>query len=227
MKTLKKTFCILLPTICCLVWMSTTQAQPKGENIFIIHDAVGKPDSSVVIYLEIKNDDNFPGYRADIPLPVGFAYVTGSAVNNNLRQPWGFVQVNMLTGTNIIRVIGFLINGTWAGNSGIVSYFALFTPTQASNYNLVSQNVIISSTQSQNLVTGVFNGCVFVTPQGSVPGDANCDELINVNDVVTNIHYILGNIPKPFCFANADLDNDLGVDVTDVIGIIYIILQMK
>lgn len=56
------------------------------------------------------------------------------------------------------------------------------------------------------------------------PGDANCDGLINVLDVVTTVSYVLGNNPTPFCFNNADVNSDGMVNVLDVVGIVNIVL---
>jgi hypothetical protein len=225
MKTITHPFRKLLLIICSLFWLSTAQAQSYGENIFIIHDAVGKPDSTVVIYVEIINDWDFVAYQFDLPLPEGFDYVAGSAANNPGRNINGLIYSTMLDGTNVLRVIGFhLVNSPWPGNDGVVSSFALNTPDQNGIYQLIPDSVGIYL--FENILTGTFNGTVYITPEGPVPGDANCDGLVNVNDVITAIHYVLGNIPKPFCFANADLDDDLEVDVSDVVGIIHIILQM-
>jgi hypothetical protein len=57
-----------------------------------------------------------------------------------------------------------------------------------------------------------------------VPGDANCDELINVQDIVVTIQYITGSNPQPFCFDNADVNADGFINVQDVVGIVNIVL---
>jgi uncharacterized protein (TIGR02145 family) len=67
-----------------------------------------------------------------------------------------------------------------------------------------------------------------VTEAGSteiLPGDANCDGIVNVLDVVTCINHILGLNPDPFCFENADANANGEVDVLDVVLIINIILE--
>jgi hypothetical protein len=229
MKTLKKSFLILLPAICSLFWLSGAQAQPYGENIFIIHDAVGKPDSTVVIYLEVVNDDMFLAFHVDIPLPEGFDFVEGSAILNPARNDNNLIFGHFLDGTNILRIISFALGGWpyYEGNDGIVATFELYTTIQAGNYQLLPDTAVLGNIQGHNIVSGVVDGTVYITPEGPVPGDANCDGLVNVNDVITTIHYVLGNIPKPFCFANTDLDDDLEVDVTDVVGIIHIVLQLE
>ena len=99
-------------------------------------------------------------------------------------------------------------------------------PSQHGAFELIPENVIVASPFG-NLNIEILPVNFYVTPEGPVPGDANCDGLVNVNDVIITIYYILGNIPKPFCFANADLNGELEVDVTDVVGIIHIILQME
>jgi M6 family metalloprotease-like protein len=56
------------------------------------------------------------------------------------------------------------------------------------------------------------------------PGDANCDGIVNVLDVVTTINFILGENPEPFCFDNADVNQDGEISVVDVVAIISIIV---
>jgi len=58
-------------------------------------------------------------------------------------------------------------------------------------------------------------------------GDANCDGVVNVTDVLWTINYILGNNPEPFCFENADVNGDGFVNAIDVLGIVNIILNEK
>jgi uncharacterized protein (TIGR02145 family) len=65
----------------------------------------------------------------------------------------------------------------------------------------------------------------FEFPVALVPGDSNCDGIVNVLDVLTTINYILGNNPQPFCFDNADVNADGTLDVIDVIGTVDIVLS--
>lgn len=57
-----------------------------------------------------------------------------------------------------------------------------------------------------------------------LPGDSNCDDLVNVLDVVNTVNYILGAAPEPFCFGNADLDADGVINVVDVVATVNIII---
>lgn len=57
-----------------------------------------------------------------------------------------------------------------------------------------------------------------------VTADSNCDEIVNLLDVITTVNYAVGLNPKPFCFENADVNQDGIVNVLDVIETISIIL---
>lgn len=58
-------------------------------------------------------------------------------------------------------------------------------------------------------------------------GDANCDGVVNVLDLVTIINYIVGMNPEPFCFANADVNADGIINVLDAVLTVNIVLGGK
>ena len=60
-----------------------------------------------------------------------------------------------------------------------------------------------------------------------VPGDANEDGEVNVQDITTIINYILGNNPSPFNYDNANVNGDNAVNVQDVTLIINMILGVN
>jgi hypothetical protein len=60
---------------------------------------------------------------------------------------------------------------------------------------------------------------------GVLVGDANCDEMVNVLDVVTIIGFLLENNPTPFCYDNADYDEDGVVTVLDAVAVIGVLLS--
>lgn len=57
-----------------------------------------------------------------------------------------------------------------------------------------------------------------------VPGDANGDGEVNVDDVVFTVQHILGDTPYTFNADNADVDGDGEINVSDVTQIVSIIL---
>ena len=207
----------------------TMQSQTYGENIFIIHDAVGKPDSTVVIYLEIVNKDDVYCLITDLPLPVGSSYVPGFAWLNPLRKGNYFIyKQSILPGTNTLRLISLSVaGGHIPGNNGVFAGFNLNAPTETGEYLISPDSLVFCGGISQVVVSEIFDGIVYITPEGSVSGDANCDGVVNVVDVIKTIQYIMGIIEKPFCFANADLNSDILVNMADVVGTINIILDLN
>ena len=68
---------------------------------------------------------------------------------------------------------------------------------------------------------------IHVHGEGSaiLPGDANCDGVVNVIDVITTVNYVMGLNPSPFCPENADITEDGIINVLDVIATVNIILN--
>lgn len=66
-----------------------------------------------------------------------------------------------------------------------------------------------------------------VLESSGMPGDANCDEMVNVLDVVATISYIMQQNPVPFCFNNADVVQDQMINVLDVVAMVNIIMSGK
>jgi hypothetical protein len=55
-------------------------------------------------------------------------------------------------------------------------------------------------------------------------GDANCDGIVNVMDIIAIANFIMGANPEPFCFENADVNQDGTINVMDIIGTANIIM---
>ena len=60
-----------------------------------------------------------------------------------------------------------------------------------------------------------------------LPGDSNCDGIVNVLDVVVTVNYVLGANPDPFCLENADVNSDGLINVLDVVLTVDLILNAK
>jgi len=78
-------------------------------------------------------------------------------------------------------------------------------------------------------VTAVYDGGesnpsneIEVSLATGTKGDANCDGVINLLDVVTIVNQVIGNAPDTFCFDNADVNNDGVVNILDVIGTVVL-----
>ncbi len=84
-------------------------------------------------------------------------------------------------------------------------------------------------TEWKNNTVYMQGATALVWPQepAGMPGDANEDGKVDVNDVTTTINYILSKNPSPFNYHNANVNGDEKVDVLDVTLIINIILHIS
>ena len=205
------------------------KAQMPEKNLLEIHDAVGLPQSTVVIDVEMQINDIMNSFQLDIPLPSGFSYIDGSVVLNPMRRVDHNVYANTLPDTNILRALVYsLTNATFLGYTGIVISFKLTTPTQTGNYMLEPENCIMGCPHCVNGIEDCIHGIVSIIE--SMPltsGDSNCNGSVNVMDVITTVKYMLGDNPQPFCFENADVNGDGNIDITDVISTVNIIMNMR
>jgi hypothetical protein len=58
-----------------------------------------------------------------------------------------------------------------------------------------------------------------------IMGDLNGDLIINIQDVILVISYIMGNLIEIDWYEQGDMNSDGNIDVLDVIGIVNIILE--
>lgn len=94
------------------------------------------------------------------------------------------------------------------------------TPTTGSE-NYFLKLTVYSANQSASMVT---TAPFTVIGPAVIPGDSNCDGIVNLPDGITIVNYILGNNPQPFCFENADVDENGMINILDLIAAIEIIL---
>ena len=91
--------------------------------------------------------------------------------------------------------------------------------------NICFENVIMSDSNAESLGTGISD-CVLLD---IIPflGDTNLDELINVQDIVVIINFILGfSDPSQQQFINSDMDENGILNILDVIRIVNQILGL-
>lgn len=79
----------------------------------------------------------------------------------------------------------------------------------------------IWSTMDEDYSSGIAADAVTPT-ETVIPGDANCDGVVNVLDVIALANHYAGNVPDVFCFENADINSDGIINILDIIGTIDI-----
>ncbi len=67
----------------------------------------------------------------------------------------------------------------------------------------------------------------FFAAEFLLPGDANCDGVVDVLDVIAIAEYYIDHDPDPFCFENADVNADGIINILDLVGTVNIFLYGK
>lgn len=132
-------------------------------------------------------------------------------------------------------------DGTSIPDTVATALFESSEPVQ--NYTLLSMNIEYRSDQTPEILNIIAVSSNPENPAaGSVLfiddlefefagppfyGDANCDEMVNIQDVVTILNFIMGTNPQPFCLENADINNDGVINIIDVVGTVNIILGIS
>ncbi|MGB4206042.1 MAG: dockerin type I repeat-containing protein [Bacteroidales bacterium] len=206
---------------CFILFMFNVKAQEQSS--VIIDNAIGFTDSTMVIDIHIQSEIQYFSFQFDISIPVGFSYVNNSISTN---APGLDLLARILHNSTILRVTGFAL-GPPVPFLVNISYI-LNTPSQAGIYQLNLSNVILSTIDGTALPLNISNGVITLLDEPVfLPGDANCDGEVNIQDVVSMLSYILGNIPHPFCFINADINEDGIIDITDGVSTVNIIINRR
>lgn len=115
---------------------------------------------------------------------------------------------------------GFVFQGWYNGDTKISESATLNTFTMPTANTTLTARYVFNPVAPGDPVSVQAN-----VDQGGIPGDANTDGVVNINDVLSVVDYFLGKNPSPFDSDKADVNNDDEININDVLGILDIILQ--
>lgn len=199
-----------------------------GNTGFVLYNVTNPASPFMVNFIDT------PGICVDVYVDDRYAYVAdhngGLAifdVSQNFAQPVS--QVGSSGNTTSVRTYG----GTaYLGlDDGRIEMFDISNPQQPVSMGWY----LTSGSRINNLAIDRNNGLLHVANElellildleGAtiIPGDANCDGMVNVIDVISIANHIMGLNPEPFCFENADTNGDGVITIVDVISTVNIIL---
>lgn len=134
----------------------------QAQNTLKIGQYQVLPNTNFVVQLIAENTDPFVAFQVDIPIPIGFKYVDGSAILNASRISGHALTASLLTG-NVLRLIGYSVgNVAFSGNSGALVNFTLTSGAAPATYALVLNQPMLGNSQSTNILSGSENGSVTV-----------------------------------------------------------------
>ncbi|MDE6340174.1 MAG: hypothetical protein K2K97_10380, partial [Muribaculaceae bacterium] len=104
----------------------------------------------------------------------------------------------------------------WSSSNKEVAYVDGYNKMHA----LLPGEAVITATNTTYGISASIN--VTVTP--TLLGDSNDNGIVTIDDVVTDVHYILEKDPQPFSFKKADVNRDNWINILDVSKTVAIVL---
>lgn len=132
----------------------------SAENIMKIRPVEAVPGDTILVEVEVLNENDFSGFNVDIPLPAGFTYVDGSFAMNPERLD-GHSATGDVNNANVMKILAYSMSNTpFPGNEGVLFSFQVVTPEQPGTYTLVLRDAVLGGLDFTNILTGTVDGIV-------------------------------------------------------------------
>jgi len=190
-----------------------------GEDCTTVDFAAGSAEftfgeitsDSMEVYL--VNSVDISGFQFTITDSPDLITVTGAS--GGLAEQYGFEVSTSELGI----VIGFsFTGGTIPAGDGLLTNIE-YINSGSGNTDLCITDTIVSDPNGSGLLSS--GDCVDIEISDIEPGDINADGILNVQDVVIMINYILGGTYD----SNGDMNSDGILNVQDVVILINVILD--
>ncbi len=145
-----------------LIFIFIGMINGRTSNIIKIHDIYASPKDTILVEIEIINDDYFRSFGLTIPIPDGFAYVDGSLILNPERITNHQIYYNLSKSQIIIGA--FSIDGSaFLENNGNVATLKFHTPNNEGKHLLdIIGPSIYPTFGFNNIVTDSTAGFVYL-----------------------------------------------------------------
>ena len=193
----------------------------KAENVTIDGFTIQKGETKTVA-IKLTNDNAYlTAFSMTLTLPSGLTLVSAEPTD---RYAGGITVGN--PDANEYNICGAdLALGTISGTSGDLINITVKASETFKSGNGSITNIDFITTDRQHVRPQNSTFKVTVQDGGAtLVGDADNDGVVNVNDVMTIVNYILGATPAIFNFENADTNKDGEINILDVMDVVNILL---
>ncbi len=175
----------------------------SGSNVLKVHSLAAPPGDTLLIEVEIINDDAFLGFNFDIPLPDGFTYVPESFALNPERSIDHSSSANVIAG-NVLRAIAFSFQANpFIGNEGVVATFELDSPEIPGHYLLEPENAVIAGQDNTNILSDIIPGNIALFELQTLGFQVEDTEGQAIGDAIVSLngqahppgHYVFEGLP--------------------------------
>ena len=201
------------------------------ENTIYTESVSATSGGDVILSVKMKNSVEAESFQFDLELPEGisvvqdedgFAEAELSLGRTSKKKTDTFTSAFLENGA--LRVIAGSTGGySFSGNDGEVATIKLHIDKNVpiGNYPIVLRNISISDTNAESHDVAYVKSTIYVG-EGLI-GDVNGDDVVNAQDVVDLILYMMGK--KQLDFNAADVNGDGVINSADVIMVSNSILK--
>ena len=193
-----------------------------------MYDATVNAGDTIVIPVDMWNENDVVAFQTDIELPEGFELVKKDgkyaiSLSDRASADHTVMANELLDGK--IRVLCFSTSNTpFTGNKGELLYLPVKVSKDANDGAVRLRNTRFTLSDLTEYNTPSV-AVASITVNHIIPGDVNNSGDVTVTDIVATAQYILEMNPDPFIFEAADMNGDSIIPVTDMALIANVILN--
>ena len=193
-----------------------------------MYDATVNAGDTIVIPVDMWNENDVVAFQTDIELPEGFELVKKDGQYtislSNRASADHTIMANELSDGKI-RVLCFSTENTvFTGDRGELFYLPVKVSKDANDGTVRLRNTRFTLSDLTEYNTPSV-AVASITVNHIIPGDVNNSGDVTVTDIVATAQYILEMNPDPFIFKAADMNGDGIITVTDMALIANVILN--
>ena len=193
-----------------------------------MYDATVNAGDTIIIPVEMWNENDVVAFQTDIELPDGFELVKEDgkyAISLSDRASADHTVMANELSDGKIRVLCYSTdNIAFTGDRGELFYLPVKVSKDANDGTVRLRNTRFTlSDLTEYNIPSVAVAAIIVNH--IIPGDVNNSGDVTVTDIVATAQYILEMNPDPFIFEAADMNEDGIITVTDITLIANLILN--
>lgn len=175
--------------------------------------------------LSLDNAELANGFQTDITLPTGLSIAETAGkldvyFGENAAADSHVISAAKVDGVNKYRIVVYSSQNETFKNGDNLLNISIVSSRSINGGEITIDNTTISLADDMDCNSANLKIPVAVY----LYGDSNDNGIVAIDDVVTDVQYILEKDPTPFNFKNADVNRDNAINIIDVSNTVSIIL---
>lgn len=207
---------------------------PSGQtgNYLVLNSIEGDKGKQVVLPIAMNNEQEITGLQMDLYLPNGVTVATnskGKMIITTTERMDGSYTISSSKIDNFVRIAGYSGDGdAFTGTEGAILNVTLDIGNEMAdgNYGIQIKDIVLSDVNGTEYHPDHVEATLTVN-SSNILGDVDNSGVVNINDAVCIINYILHKENVIFIEDVADVDGSGTININDVVVLInrYILMR--